>query len=252
MKIWMKSVLGALLVLGLCGCSLFREYEEYESDITLDQLQGLMSRSSDPTGLYHHAHSYVQKQISRVIGIFWDDEYVVEVKFKRPNSWRTITYEDNQPMNGVFYNGQQAWLVDYHSKIKKELTGKPLERIRNMLKLLQPDSTFSSTFEKVRLSQVRIDGVEYYKVVGSNPDQEPITIYVGKYSGLPKRLVTREKIAGMTVDYQSVMDSYAMYDHVVIANQSTVTVDASTQIFRVVQYRLNVDIDDSEFLPPSF
>lgn len=252
MKIWMKSIFAALLAAGLCGCSLFREYEEYESDITLDQLQALMSRSSDPGGQYRHARSYVQRQISKVVGIFRDDEYVLEVKFKRPGLWKTVTYEDNRPLSGVFYDGRCAWLVDYHRRTVRELTGNTLERIRNMQTLLQPDSTFADTFETVRLSQVRINGLEYYKVAGNNPGQEPITIYVGKYSGLPKRLTTRENVGGFMVKYESTMDSYAMYDHVVIANQSTVCLDGSTQIFRVVQYRLNVEIDDSEFQPPSF
>ncbi len=252
MKTLMKSIFAALLALGLCGCSLFREYEEYESDITLDELQALMSRSSDPTGQYRQARSYMQRQISKTVGVFWDDEYVVEVKFKRPGSWRTTTYEDNLPLNGLFFNGRQAWLVDYRKKIVRELTGKGLERIRNMQTLLQPDSTFSDTFETVRLSQVRMGGLEYYKVVGSNPGQEPITIYVGKYSGLPKRLNTRENIGGILLRYESEMDSYAMYDHVVIANQSTVRLDGNVQVFQVVQYRLNVEFDDSEFLPPSF
>ena len=86
---------------------------------------------------------------------------MLEVKFKRPGLWKTITYEDNRPLSGVFYDGRCAWLVDYHRKTVRELTGNTLERIRNMQTLLQPDSTFADTFETVRLSQVRINGLEY-------------------------------------------------------------------------------------------
>ncbi len=250
MRLLMKTMAAVIAAVSLCGCSLFQDYEEYESDISLDELQALMNQNSDPDGLYRRANSYVQKQISRVIGVFWDDEYVIEVKFKRPGSWKTTTYEDNQPVSSVIYNGRRAWLVDYKKKTSRELTGHSLIRIRNMQTLLLPDSTFADTFEQVKLSQIRMDGVEYYKVVGSNPEQEPITIYIGKYSGLPKRLVTRENIGGIMVNYESTMDTYAMYDHVIIANQNTVIVDNTKQISRVVQYRLNVDIDDSEFQSP--
>ncbi len=246
----MKHIgLAVVLILFLTGCEWLRDYQEYPSDITIEELQKQMNESSDPDGLYRNAHSYIMKQTLTRKGIFSDDDYMVEVKFKRPGLWKTTTFKDNKPMNAVMFNGRKAWIVDYRTRTSTELTGTVLARVSHMQTLLLPDSTFQDSFEKVALTQYRKNGIEYYKIVGQNTGFDPITIYIGKYTSLPKRVETREVLNGMKVNYLSIMDSYAMYDRVMIANQNTVVVDNTTSISRVVQYRLNVELSDSEFLP---
>lgn len=246
----MKHIsLAFVLIIFISGCEWIRGYEEYPSDITIEELQKQMNEASDPDGLYQNAQSYIMKQTLTRKGIFWDDDYMVEVKFKRPGLWKTTTFKDNKPMTSIMFNGRKAWIVDYRTKTTHELTGPVLARASHMQTLLLPDSTFRDSFEKIDLTQYRKDGIEYYKVVGHNTGFDPITIYIGKYTSLPKRVETREEINGIKVNYVSIMDSYAMYDHVMIANQNTVIVDNSTSISRVVQYRLNVELANSEFQP---
>jgi len=249
----MKRIFSALLLTALtffgAGCAVFDDYEEYPSDISMEALEKQIQKSSDPDGVYKTARSYIQRQTLAVKGFFFDDEYLVEVKYKRPNMFKTTTLKDNRPFSTLMFNGQKAWLINHAKKQTTELTGDSLTRMRNMCILLMPDSTYSQIFDSIKLSQIRRDGVEYYKVVGSSQGREPISIYVNKFTMLPKWLETREEMGGRKVNYMATMDSYAFYDQVMIANQSTVQVNNVRQISKVILYRLNVELNDNEFRP---
>ncbi|MDD4180108.1 MAG: hypothetical protein PHE87_00595 [Victivallaceae bacterium] len=249
MKRFFSAVFLIALTVAFTGCSVFQRYEEYPSDLTIEDLEKKMQKSSDPDGVFKSAQSYIQKQILTTKGIFFDDQYLVEVKYKRPDMFKTTTFKDNQPFSTFMFNGQKAWIINHAKKQTTELTGDSLIRMRNMSTLLMPDSTFSQSFDNLKLTQMRRDGVEYYKIVGSNSGREPITIYVNKFTLLPKWLETREAIGSQKVDYVATMDSYAFYDQVMIANQSSVKVNTMNQISKVILFRLNVELDNSEFQP---
>ena len=249
MKRFFLAIFMIALATTFIGCSVFKNYEEYPSDISLKELEQRMQQNSDPEGVFKSAHSYIQKQILTMKGMFFDDQYLVEVKYKRPDMFKTTTFKDNKPFSTLMFNGQKAWIINHAKKQTTEMTGDSLTRMRNMSMLLMPDSTFSQIFDNIELTQIRRDGVEYYKIVGSNSGRDPITIYVNKFTMLPKWLETREAIANQKVDYMATMDSYAFYDQVMIANQSSVKVNTMNQISKVILFRLNVELDNSEFQP---
>jgi hypothetical protein len=79
---------------------------------------------------------------------------------------------------------------------------------------------------------------------------EPYTIYVGKNNFLTKMLETVEQIKGVNAPYTAIMDTYAMYEGVMIAKESTTILNGVKQNYKVIHYKLNAPIDDSEFTPP--
>ena len=62
-------------------------------------------------------------------------------------------------------------------------------------------------------------------------------------------LETVEQINGANAKYTAVMDTYAMYEGVMIAKESTTILNGIKQNYKVIFYKLNAKIEDSEFTP---
>ncbi|MEI8245282.1 MAG: hypothetical protein WCI51_05590 [Lentisphaerota bacterium] len=240
---------GALL---LSGCGMFGGPEEYPADISIALLQDRMLQATDPDRKYADASSYVQKQMLEVKKTFGDPvQSIVEVKFKRPDMFKTTILRDNRPINSVIFNGKQAWSVNYISKTVAPIEGLQFETLKLIFDMGRPGVSYTQIFKDVKLTQARIDELEYYKMV-CTPNVsglEPYTIYVGKNNFLPKILETVEQINGVNSKYTAVMDTYAMYEGVMIAKESTTILNGVKQNYKVIYYKLNAKIDDSEFTP---
>lgn len=241
---------GALL---LSGCGMFNGGpEEYPADISIALLQERMQRATDPDRKFADASSYVQKQMLEVKKSFGDPvQSIVEVKFKRPDMFKTTILRDNRPVNSVIFNGKQAWSVNYISQTVAPIEGLQFETLKLIFDMGRPGISYTQIFKDVKLSQVRMDELEYYKMVciPNVSGLEPYTIYVGKNSFLPKKLETVEQINGVNSKYTAVMDTYAMYEGVMIAKESTTILNGIKQNYRVIFYKLNAKIEDSEFTP---
>jgi len=241
---------GALL---LSGCGMFNGGpEEYPADISIALLQERMQRATDPDRKFANASSYVQKQMLEVKKSFGEPvQSIVEVKFKRPDMFKMTVLRDNQQINSVIFNGKQAWSVNYVSKTVAPIEGLQLETFKLIFAMGHPGVSYTQIFKNVKLSQVRMDELEYYKMV-CTPNisgLEPYTIYVGKNNFLTKMLETVEQINGANAKYTAVMDTYAMYEGVMIAKESTTILNGIKQNYKVIYYKLNAKIDDSEFIP---
>jgi len=249
-------ILASIGIAMLTGCSMFSsEPEEYPADLSLKELQLRMLKASDPDRKYATAETYVQKQMLEVKKTFGDSvQSIVEIKFKRPDMFKTTTMRDNQPVNSVIFNGKQAWLINYGNKTVAPIDGVRLETLRILFAMGRPGISYTEIFKDVKLSQVRIDEIEYYKMVCTPPlkEQAPLTLYVGKNNFLTKSLDTFEMINGESLKYTATMDTYAMYEGVMIAKESTTVLGGLKQNYKVIYYKLNAKIDDTEFAPPQW
>jgi len=246
-----SAVAGAIL---LAGCGIFSSGpEEYPADISIFKLQERMQRATDPDRKFADANTYVQKQMLEVKKTFGDPvQSIVEIKFKRPDMFKMTILRDNQQVNSVIFNGKQAWSVNYSRRTVTPIEGLQFETFKFIFAMGHPGVSYTQIFKNVKLSQVRLDELEYYKMV-CTPNisgLEPYTIYVGKNNFLPKMLETVEQINGENAKYTAVMDSYAMYEGVMIAKESTTVLNGVKQNYKVIYYKLNAPIDDSEFTPP--
>jgi outer membrane lipoprotein-sorting protein len=245
------AVAGAMLP---AGCSIFGSgTEEYPADISIAMLQERMQRATDPDSKYANANTYVQKQMLEVQKNFGDPVLsIVEVKFKRPDMFKTTILRDNQPVNSVIFNGKQAWVINYTNKTVSPIEGIQFETLKLIFAMGHPGVSYTQIFKEVKLSQVRLNELEYYRMVCTPKISglEPYTIYVGKNNFLTKMLETVEQIKGVNAQYTAIMDTYAMYEGVMIAKESTTILNGVKQNYKVIHYKLNAPIDDSEFTPP--
>ncbi|QSH41459.1 hypothetical protein P0136_07930 [Lentisphaerota bacterium ZTH] len=254
----LKTVLCLAIPLGCiltAGCGIFGGEPEKPADISLNVLEKRMHKAMDPTGAYRNAQSYVQKQMLE-IKRDWSGKksFIVEVKFKRPDLFKTTTIEDNRKKDAVIFNGKKAWLVDYRNKQVIPIKGTKFEKLKVLFSIGRPDSTYEDVFKKVVVTETTIDNKPYYKLlcISKIKEQDPISIYVGKNNFLTKRLETIERINGRPEKYISTIDKYTMHDGVMIPAETTVQLDNVKQKSIVILYKLNAKIKDSEFKPPTF
>lgn len=259
MRLIFKLSLCFLAVTGvvlLTGCGIFNsEPEEYPTDLNINQLQQRMQKASDPDRKYADANSYVQKQVLEVKKTFGEPvQSIFEIKFKRPDMFKTTTLRDNQPVNSVIFNGKQAWLINYVNRTVAPIEGVRFETLKLLFAMGRPGISYTEIFKDIKLSQVRIDEMEYYKMVCTPHlgEQAPFIIYVGKNNFLTKMLETFEMINGESLKYTATMDTYAMYEGVMIAKESTTVLGGLKQNYKVIFYKLNANIDDAEFAPPQW
>ena len=59
-------------------------------------------------------------------------------------------------------------------------------------------------------------------------------------------------VNGYRLNYDSRMLSYGMYEGVLIPDESIIRQDGGEQKSKVIDYKLDIKLDDSEFRPPLF
>jgi outer membrane lipoprotein-sorting protein len=255
----LKSVLLSVFAVSIMlvnGCSTLVGPKEKDepADISLNVLESKMRKAMDPNGLYRKSTSYVQKQMLQEKKGWDQKEFIVEVRYKRPDMFKTTTIEENRPSTSIILNKNRAWFVDFKKKKIYPVTGERLAKLKVMFGMGRPDSSYQNLFKQVKLSQCVLEDKEYYKLtcISGIKDMAPFKIYVGKNNFLTKRLETIEKIGGNPEDYISTIDKYSLYEGVMIPADITVMLNKTMQKFRIILYKLNVPIKNTEFLPPVF
>ena len=240
-----------------CGCVSVETLEK--SDLTITELEEKMEKAMDPESAFRKADSYVQREMLKIAGIFYDDIYQIDLKYKKPNFLRLTTLENNQPIAAVIYNNGSAWQVDYTTKSIKDITGADLIRLNMLHKLTTPTEKYSKIFKDVKVYNCTIadEPEKYYKIV-CNPENKKntVSIYVSASDFLPRRIsasLTIENEDGkFDFDSDCHIESYEQMDNVMIPQKSVSVSNGIESSTTVYEYKLNVKIPDSEFLPPIF
>lgn len=261
-----KSVLfSTVLVLAsaFCGCAYLEELENEPSedtnaaDITVKELSAKTEKAADPKGVFEKCHSYILRQeMSGEDNNGASYTRMVEIKFKLPRYLKTTTYMNDKPVLIVIFDGKKAISVNCETDQVTEIKGRSYELIEVLADLGHPSSTMTSVFPKVNLSEVSINAlvpVKYYKAVcySKYEDLPPITFYIGKDNFLTKKLETTRFTTGGSYKYISETEKYSQYDSVWVASESKVTAGDSTFTYKIVDYKMNIDIPDSEFEVPT-
>lgn len=244
-------------VILLCGC--VSDETLTVADISIGELESKMEQAMDPEGAFRKADSYVQREMLKVEGLFVDSIYQIDLKYKKPHFFKLTTLEKNEPVSAVIFNAGSAWKVDYVEKHVHEITGADLVRINVLHRLTTPTEKYSKLFKNIAVYNctVKDDPEQYYKIVCNPQDKEnTISIYVNAEDFLPRRInadlsliIESKKV---DFEYDSFIETYETMDNVVIPQKSSAVSSGITSTTTVFDYKLNVDIPDSEFLPPVF
>ena len=242
------SVLSVTCLIFVSGCITDEPETDVPLDITLEQLVERMERATDPDRVYQHCTSYILKQ--KVTSSYNSKEYVVETKFKLPNFMKTTTYENDAYLQSILYNGKHAWEVN--EKGNKEITGKPFEFLHEFAEMGHPANTILNVFLKVEFTKIREGKKQYYKLVcfPKNEEMSPCVIYLDAYDYLTRKMETNIYSFRGKFPYKSTIDKYEKCNGVLIPKETVVDAGGSVLKYTVIDYKLNVEIPDSEFNLP--
>lgn len=248
-KKWMPhipllSFAAMLLTAGCAGLTAPTE-TDVPLDITLNELEKKMQSASDPKGIFQKAKSYVQRQVITQ----GKNKTLVLVQYLAPDKYKIETLKDNQPFSSIILNGKSAWTVNYDAEKVTALTPGEVSRLRTLCDLGDPNESYQTLFASVQLSQCRIEDKEYYKMTCQSrfKGAPPLIIYVGKNSYL-----IREIRIPAPVDYQSVIKRYALYEGVMIPEETQITQNGAVHTSVIFENKLNAPLEESNFLPPVF
>lgn len=243
-----------LCTLLLTGCATEFQEEISKSDITLDQLESRMRQAMDPAGRFAGAKTYVMRQQITTEQGWMDPPLVqmVEIKFRRPDQFKLTTYTDNEPETAIIANGKSGWMADLKRKKSVSLDGRALRRVLALVRLTDPGNRFEDVFSKVTIDKSVVDGQVFYRLSCSGEEGDPVCIYISAKDYLNKRMRMKFDVNGSTLDYDSQMLAYSMYEGVMIPDESVVRQGGTEQRTKVIYYKLDVPLDDAEFRPPLY
>ena len=234
----------------IAGCSTLGETLTV-ADITLDELQSRKDIATDPEGRFARAQSYVMRQEISNESIFGlPDKKVLELKYKHPNKIKCTYFSEGEPQSGYIINGGSAWTIDYKSRKVYPIALQYMEQLKTLTRLNTPSSKIKDVFKNVKIQLCATGERTYYKLTCSNNEKNTFEIYIDANSYLTSRLRTTLHLPQGTVYSDSVMKSYSLYEGVRIADESVSQSDDSSQLQKVVSYKLDVPLADDEFDPP--
>ena len=234
--VWMTCLAGT-------GCVMLdEEFDERPSDITLEQLEKRMLKARDPQGVFLKATSYLQKQV--VTDARTGEQQICEVRYMAPDRLNMLMRKDNQPESAIIINGDSAWRVNYQERTVTPVVGTGLSQLKTMQRLGDPDDSYQDLFRKVDLSICRIGDDEYYKMVCHPKIRGSLQLIL--YVGRDSYLLHRIRIPALGAETR--VDRYALYEGVMIPEE-TISDRSSS---RVIYNRLNLKLDEQDFLPPVF
>ena len=253
-----KNIFSAALILfcavaaavGISGCAVFDESIEV-SDITVEELQRRKDMATDPAGNFSRASTYVMLQSVSDNSIFSAvSDNLIELKYKRPDKVKCTISKDGKALSGYIIDGESAWNIDYQAKKVTPIAPQHMVKMRTLTKLNTPATRYKDVFSNVEIYKVtNTDGVFYKLKCYNNPDNL-FEIYIDAASYLTARMKTSFKLPSGVMKSDSVMKSYTLYEGIRIPDESVSMTGDDEQRQKVIQYKLNVPLDDSEFKAP--
>lgn len=242
-----------LLVLFFCaGCCSVDE-DLTASDISVETLEAEMSARVDPQGAYRNSKGFEFRQVVKIPQFLDDDmESVVETKMVMPDKFRITTLKDNEPMQIICSNGNRGWVADRSGKAIKMLDGDKLQQLLTFSKLGTPAGGYRRIFAKVEIFRLSNDDGEFYVLDCTGKNGSSFRFYVDADDFLLRRMKGRMKVGSGTLEYDSRIKSYGLYNGVMIPKVTETVQNGQKQIIELIKYELNPPVSETDFLPPVF
>lgn len=201
-----------------------------------------MKSASDPNGILQNAKSYYLKQkLERE-----NNEISIEITFKFPNKSRTVSTINGKTAEQMLFNGEKCWIVA-PSGDKKEFKGQDMERFKLFNSIGTSKDGFTDSFQNVEISEDDSTPIKCYKLTCTPKykDLAPIIIYVGKDDFLTKKISTTKDGKPYTAEIKK----YSLFKGVMVASETIIESDGHKETMTAVDYKLDVDANDSIFEP---
>lgn len=230
----------------------------HKSDLSVQQLIEAMQRANDPHKRFANANRYILKQKTvseiEVERKRTSQEYVTEIKFRKPDSIRWTHYRNGRPFKINICRNGSVWEIDPLSKRSKKIPeGFGLDLFRTMIALLNPSKTYLDIFQSVTIDKVLEEGTPCYRLVCQAYNQEisPYVIYVNDKTFLTMKVETIQFMDdGSQTLYVSIPQEYTWFGDILMPRITTVTLSGRKNISTVVEFMIDPVIPEEDFLPP--
>ena len=237
-------------VLLLTGCVGFTE-SLYPSDITVAELQKRKDHATDPEGRFAKATSYIiRQQVSDNDWFSGGKNKTIEQIYKSPDKIKCTISENGEPVSGYIINGKSAWNIDYKSRKVVPIDPQNMAMIKNLTKLNTPATSYMDVFKNVEIFRCKSSDGDFYKLTCSNNKNNSFDIYIDASTYLISRMRTTIKLQTGTIKTDSVVKSYTLYEGIRLPDESVSTTGDEEQTQKILYYKLDIALDDNEFIPP--
>ncbi len=242
-----------LLAIFCSACTDLLKLEPQEpADMTVHELIVKMNQATDPKGVYRNCKSYIMKQELSTIRSGTMDNCSVEVRFKSPNRIRITTFREGRATVADIYNNGQAWKVDCIAGRSTKVTGMGLSLVEIFTQMANPAMDATKIFQKVTIDMSSNSGIKTYRLI-CDPCKDGIAPYVFYINGstfLTTYFETVMYINDSEYLYVNTPNAYEWFGQIRIPTTSTVQLMDVINNSKVTEFSINVDIPDSDFLPP--
>lgn len=175
------------------------------ADLTVDQLILHMEAATDPEGKFKNAKSYILRQViveesqkdvdenpfsQRTKTTV--DQYETEIKFRKPDFERQISYRNGEPFTSLLFKEGRAWTIDPKKSKATEITGHQLRLFHVFNSFSHPNKNLEDVFSTIEISTVYLNAARHYRVVCRAADVEiaPYVMYVNANTYITSKMET--------------------------------------------------------------
>ncbi len=253
MKKYLYMAFFAAMMVVFSGCATVKD-QLSAPGITLEELEKRMAKATDPDGVFAKSKTYsMLQQITPKRFLDDSGEYLVDVKFERPDKFSLVTYIDNKPASMWCSNGKQGWIADYSSRKVQTLDGEALRRMSVMSQISNPQESYTKIFPKVELFRCVNENGDFFRIdcYGAN-QKSPISIYVDAATFLVKRMSFDLPVGSGRIAYEANILQYEKREGVLVPVLTAIVQNGEKQECKITSYRLNLPIPETDFIPPVF
>ena len=175
------------------------------ADLTVDQLIMHMEAATDPEGKFKNAKSYILRQViveesqkdvdenpfsQRTKTTV--DQFEAEIKFRKPDFERQISYRNGEPFTSLLFKEGRAWTIDPKKSKATEITGHQLRLFHVFNSFSHPNNNLEDVFSSIEISTVYLNAARHYRVVCRADDVEiaPYVLYVNANTFVTTKMET--------------------------------------------------------------
>ena len=276
----MTRFLSSILLLFLCAllpsCKLSEaEIEEMlglndpgePADLTVEQLIKHMEAATDPDGNFKNAKSYILRQViveesqkevdenpfsQRTKTAV--DQYESEIKFRKPDFERQISYRNGEPFGSLLFKNGRAWTIDPKKDKATEITGHQLRLFHVFNSFSHPNNNLEDVFSTIEISTVYLHGARHYRIVCRVDDVEiaPYVMYVNANDYITTKMETiLYTDDGQELLYVALPGGFEKRSGVLMPTITRTTIgEDRNEVILLKEFELNVTFSDDVFQVP--
>ena len=245
------SAVAVLFALLAAGCSSGDKL--MPSDLTVPQLEAKMAKAMDPDGRYTSSTGSIIRQEIKIPKFLEEsEEQMVETKIAKPDKVLISTYENNELLHTIGFDGRNGWRADHKKRRVDILDGKQLMQVLNMSKLANMTDSYASIFDKVEIFRCTNGDGSFYLLKCRNTEGSEFNIYIDAATFFVRYLRGKIKVGSATVDYTSEIIAYDRHQGVLLPQKTVTRQNGQKQEVKIIDYKLNVKFNSEDFLPPVF